>query len=99
MAVIPVILAGGSGTRLWPLSRESYPKQFIRLTGKLSLFQETVLRARKVSDSHCLYIICSTDNYFICLDQLSEIHVDHVYFILERFAAHRNKGSHLLIYH
>ncbi len=46
MTILPVILSGGSGTRLWPLSRQTYPKQFIPLTGDRSLFQETVLRCR-----------------------------------------------------
>ena len=40
----PVILSGGSGTRLWPLSRDLYPKQFLPLTGSLTMFQETVRR-------------------------------------------------------
>ena len=42
----PVILCGGSGTRLWPLSRKSFPKQFSRLNGDQSLFQQTAERAR-----------------------------------------------------
>ena len=42
--IIPVILAGGSGTRLWPLSRKSYPKQFLQIIGDKSLFQESALR-------------------------------------------------------
>lgn len=42
--IIPVILAGGSGTRLWPLSRKSYPKQFSKLIGETSLFQQTAKR-------------------------------------------------------
>ena len=41
MKIIPVILSGGSGTRLWPLSRRQYPKQFLQLLGSNSLFQET----------------------------------------------------------
>ena len=45
MAIQPVILAGGTGTRLWPLSRELYPKQVIRLLGEHSLLQNTLLRA------------------------------------------------------
>lgn len=83
MKVIPVILAGGSGTRLWPLSRESYPKQFIALVGNRSLFQETVLRARELNALDTLYIVCHQDYYFLCLDQLAEINVKNVYFILE----------------
>ena len=42
--VVPVILAGGGGTRLWPLSREHYPKQFLNLNSGLSLLQETLVR-------------------------------------------------------
>ena len=48
-AILPVILCGGSGTRLWPLSRASYPKQFLHLTGDFSLLQETVLRTLDVT--------------------------------------------------
>ncbi|MGV2480521.1 UNVERIFIED_CONTAM: mannose-1-phosphate guanylyltransferase/mannose-6-phosphate isomerase, partial [Salmonella enterica subsp. enterica serovar Weltevreden] len=43
--ILPVLLAGGSGTRLWPLSREQYPKQFLSLVDERSLFQNTALRA------------------------------------------------------
>ena len=44
----PIILSGGSGTRLWPLSREAYPKQFLALTGDHSLLQQTVARLRQL---------------------------------------------------
>ena len=47
MDIVPVILAGGSGTRLWPLSRKLYPKQFMRLVGENTLLQDTLLRACK----------------------------------------------------
>ncbi len=43
-SVLPVVLAGGSGTRLWPLSRELYPKQFLTLTGGRTMLQDTLLR-------------------------------------------------------
>ena len=42
--IIPILLAGGSGTRLWPLSRKSYPKQFTQIINELSLFQESAIR-------------------------------------------------------
>ena len=45
MKISPVILCGGSGTRLWPLSRKSYPKQFLKLVGDSTLFQQSVNRA------------------------------------------------------
>lgn len=47
--VLPIILSGGSGTRLWPLSRESYPKQFLPLVGDKSMLQSTWLRAAPVA--------------------------------------------------
>jgi len=46
--ITPVILCGGTGSRLWPLSRSTYPKQFITLTGSESLFQQAVMRIRKL---------------------------------------------------
>ena len=50
--ILPVILCGGSGTRLWPLSRQSFPKQFLSLnfTNKKSLLQKTQLRTKKIRD-------------------------------------------------
>lgn len=73
--IIPVILAGGSGTRLWPLSRYTYPKQFTNITGELSLFQQTAKRV--CSSSNLKFedpIVVTNDIYrFIVLQQLSEI--------------------------
>ena len=50
MNVLPVIIAGGSGTRLWPLSRSGFPKQFLALGGNETLFQKAFLRCTSVSD-------------------------------------------------
>ena len=50
LKIIPIILAGGVGTRLWPLSRETFPKQFLRLVSQYSLLQETVLRAQALTN-------------------------------------------------
>ena len=50
LTVQPVILAGGAGTRMWPLSRELYPKQFLSLTGKRSMLQETISLASAASE-------------------------------------------------
>ena len=60
--IIPVILCGGSGTRLWPLSRENMPKQFLNLIGDFSLLQDTVLRTQRVSgakDNEFLFVTLS----------------------------------------
>lgn len=70
-----VILAGGSGTRLWPLSREKYPKQFIPLLGAKSLFQGTVERVRPVVGDDVL-VVTTEDSRFLVSDQLAELGLD-----------------------
>lgn len=70
LPLIPVILAGGSGTRLWPLSRKSYPKQFLRLHGESSLLQQTVQRLQSLAYEQAL-IISNENHYFLCQEQLS----------------------------
>ncbi|MBO8181123.1 MAG: mannose-1-phosphate guanylyltransferase/mannose-6-phosphate isomerase [Archaeoglobus sp.] len=70
-----VILAGGSGTRLWPLSREEFPKQFISIFNGSSLFQETVKRALMFSRPDEIYVVTNEKYKFRVLDQLSEIDV------------------------
>lgn len=79
---MPVILAGGQGTRLWPHSRRLMPKQFCDVIGEHSLFQSTVLRAAQVSTSLPI-IITNEDYYFLCLDQLKAINIHKAHFILE----------------
>jgi len=66
-----VILCGGSGTRLWPISRTLLPKQFVELFSNKSLFQLTVERNSKVCDKN--FIVSSTEQYFLALDQLEEM--------------------------
>ena len=70
--IYPVILAGGSGTRLWPLSRSSYPKQFINLYGEKSLLQQTIERISglRVADP---IVICNEEHRFIVAEQLKQI--------------------------
>ena len=76
-----VILCGGSGTRLWPISRTYFPKQFYKFINGMSLFQLTVLRNKALSDD--FLIVTNKDQYFIALDQLDEIGVKNCRFILE----------------
>ncbi|MDD4566350.1 Alginate biosynthesis protein AlgA [Methanoculleus chikugoensis] len=71
-----LILAGGSGTRLFPLSREHYPKQFIPLVDDESLFQKTVKRALLFSSPQEIAIVTNTDHRFLVRDQLAAIGCD-----------------------
>ena len=69
--ITPVILSGGSGTRLWPLSRKLHPKQFINLVNDTTLFQDTILRLPKdIADP---LIICNEEHRFLAAEQLRQI--------------------------
>ena len=85
--VIPLILCGGSGTRLWPLSRESLPKQFLSLNTKnnLSLLQNTITRILDLKDIQPPIIICNEEHRFLVAEQMREIHVEPESIILEPF--------------
>lgn len=80
--IYPVILCGGSGTRLWPLSRKSYPKQFSRLTGDESLFQASVKRLSGEGFANPI-ILTNADFRFIVGEQLTEIGIDPTAIIIE----------------
>ena len=71
--LVPVILAGGLGTRLWPASRPEYPKPLLRLTGERSLLQETVLRAAAIPGASPPVIVCGAAHHPPVADQLDEI--------------------------
>ena len=71
-----LILAGGSGTRLFPLSRKQFPKQFIKIIKNTSLFQKTIQRALHFSKPDEMYIVTNKDHYFLVKDQLGEINAD-----------------------
>ena len=70
--IAPVILCGGSGTRLWPLSRETYPKQFVDLGGGKTLFKDTVLRAKHTPNSLEPVIVCNEAHRFYVTAELYE---------------------------
>lgn len=71
-----VILCGGSGTRLWPLSRKNFPKQFLKLYSDKSLLQETYLRMREIMPSGSIFFITNRDNLFNVINQIKEIEND-----------------------
>ena len=82
--LVPVVLCGGSGTRLWPLSRASYPKQFIDLKKSgLTLFQNTIQRLKGLPDLAAPIIVCNEEHRFIVASQLQELGVDSPTIILE----------------
>lgn len=71
-----IILCGGSGTRLWPLSRKNFPKQFLKLYSDKSLLQETFLRMKEVVPETNIYFVTNGDNYYNVLNQIREIYAD-----------------------
>ncbi|MCC2656836.1 MAG: mannose-phosphate guanylyltransferase/mannose-6-phosphate isomerase [Panacagrimonas sp.] len=82
--VVPVLMAGGSGTRLWPLSRTAYPKQFLRLLADdCSLLQSTVRRAQRVPGATAPVVIGNEAHRFIIAEQLQEIGFEHPEIVLE----------------
>jgi mannose-1-phosphate guanylyltransferase / mannose-6-phosphate isomerase len=81
--LIPVILSGGSGTRLWPLSRKNLPKQFLPLAGASSLFQQTVARTHGLADAAAPVVVCSEDHRFLVAEQLLELKVEGASIMLE----------------
>ena len=76
-----IILCGGSGTRLWPISRSLMPKQFVKLFSNKSLFQLTIERNSKVCKSQ--FIVSNTEQYFLALDQLEELGKTNNKYLLE----------------
>lgn len=79
----PVILCGGSGTRLWPLSRTAYPKQLLPLVDEKSLLQQTVLRVSDLPGVNQIIVICNQDYRFIVAEQLKDIGIKNARIILE----------------
>jgi mannose-1-phosphate guanylyltransferase/mannose-6-phosphate isomerase len=71
--LIPVVLSGGSGTRLWPLSRELYPKQLLALVAKGTMLQETLARVQGVQDVGAPIVVCNESHRFLVAEQLREI--------------------------
>ncbi len=83
MDICPVILSGGSGSRLWPLSREYYPKQLLALTGKNTLLQETGHRLDGIDSVLAPIVVCNEEHRFLVAEQLRQVDVIPSSIILE----------------
>ncbi len=74
-SIVPVILCGGTGSRLWPMSRRLLPKQFLPLAGERTLFQDTALRSRGIPGCGAPIVVTNAEQRFLAADQLAEIGV------------------------
>ena len=82
-AVFPVILSGGAGTRLWPLSREMYPKQLLALTSQYSMLQDTALRLAGIAGARAPIVVCNEAHRFTVAEQLRALSADPSAILLE----------------
>jgi mannose-1-phosphate guanylyltransferase/mannose-6-phosphate isomerase len=82
-SIIPVILSGGAGTRLWPLSREMYPKQLLALTSKRTMLQETALRLAGIPDAGAPIIVCNEAHRFSVAEQIRALGAEPAAILLE----------------
>jgi len=80
--MIPVILSGGSGSRLWPLSRSMYPKQFLAMNSDYSMFQETLRRLEGL-DHDAPIVVCNAEHRFLAAEKLRELGIPPDSIILE----------------
>jgi mannose-1-phosphate guanylyltransferase/mannose-6-phosphate isomerase len=80
----PVILSGGAGTRLWPLSRELYPKQLLALTGERTMLQQTALRLSGLAATAPV-VVCNEAHRFLVAEQLRQLHIEPRAVVLEPF--------------
>jgi mannose-1-phosphate guanylyltransferase/mannose-6-phosphate isomerase len=83
VALIPVILSGGAGTRLWPLSREMYPKQLLALTGVHTMLQDTVLRLKGIPGAKPPIVVCNDAHRFTVAEQIHALEVQPLGVLLE----------------
>ncbi|WP_423370295.1 mannose-1-phosphate guanylyltransferase/mannose-6-phosphate isomerase [Burkholderia sp. LMG 32019] len=83
MSIHPIILCGGNGSRLWPMSRSNYPKQFLKLAGEQTLIQQTVLRASKISGIASPVIVANHAHRFMVAEQLQHTGIKPRAIVLE----------------
>jgi mannose-1-phosphate guanylyltransferase/mannose-6-phosphate isomerase len=99
MKIVPIILSGGSGTRLWPLSRKQYPKQFISLLGENTLFQEAILRLDGLNELAEPVIVCNHEHRFLVAEQLKQIKVENSTILLEPVGKNTAAAIAVAAYH
>ena len=79
----PVLLSGGSGTRLWPLSREAYPKQFLALAGERTMLQDTWQRVAALAGDTAPIVVANEEHRFLAAEQLRQVGMEHAAIVLE----------------
>ena len=84
--IIPLVLSGGSGTRLWPISRKNLPKQFLSLAGSETLFQQTIQRAMRLEDVAAPIVVASDGHRFLAAEQLQQLDIQGADILLEPMA-------------
>jgi mannose-1-phosphate guanylyltransferase len=80
--ILPIIMAGGSGSRLWPLSRTKYPKQFLSVTDEQTMLQQTLERMNGL-EHHSPFVICNEEHRFLVAEQLRRVNASHSGILLE----------------
>jgi mannose-1-phosphate guanylyltransferase/mannose-6-phosphate isomerase len=86
LSITPVVLCGGRGSRLWPVSRNDFPKQFLDISGEFSLFQETCLRLQQLNSKFHLnetLVVTNEEHRFLALEQLKNIRISDYKLLLE----------------
>lgn len=86
MKIVPVILSGGSGTRLWPLSRAVLPKQLLPLVSENTMLQETLLRLSSWAEIESPIVVCGNDHRFLVAEQLRQVGLSPEAIVLEPIA-------------
>lgn len=99
MHIHPIILSGGTGTRLWPLSRASYPKQLLCLTSNQTMLQDTLTRANKLPGAQAPIVICNNEHRFLIRDQCEAIKIIPVAIYLEPIGRNTAPAIALAAFH